>query len=190
LKTVQTAAVMPYTHLSRQNITKTKIFNCTRKQGPFLPSRGEVRDRAPRQRKALTNRQHRASRVGEEGVRQDVMVPVNRRQRGYSVSRARNARLWRFLSPKGGSSIASGQPVENGEPPTAEPPQGATERFDDEDEDDDEKKRRAPTKNHISLSHPEGEDRFFTLDLPAAHATIAACEAEATRAAGISTRWA
>gem|GEM_PF-3338311 len=37
---------------------------------------------------------------------------------------------------------------------TAEPPQGATERFDDDDEDEDERKWRAPTKNHILLAHP------------------------------------
>ena len=41
--------------------------------------------------------------------------------------------------------------MENGSPPTAKPPQGATERFDD---DEDEREWRAPTKNHISLSHP------------------------------------
>ena len=42
-------------------------------------------------------------------------------------------------------------------PPVCRPGrQGAAEQFDDEDEDDeDERKCRAPTKDHISLSHPQ-----------------------------------
>gem|GEM_PF-3616074 len=47
------------------------------------------------------------------------------------------------------------KPVEKIGPITPEPPQGAAERFDD---DEDERKWHAPTKNHISLSHPGRQD--------------------------------
>jgi len=47
------------------------------------------------------------------------------------------------LQPEGRQFCSLGlQPVESGHPKTAEPPQGATEQFEDDDEDDEDDLRR------------------------------------------------
>jgi hypothetical protein len=53
-------------------------------------------------------------------------------------------------------------------PPSPEPPQGATDSFEDDDDDDDEdeddSRCRTSAKDHIPLSHPSPNDAAFALD--------------------------